>query len=143
MNLGEKFLHASSSQKGIILKHTRALLASLVAQLVKNLPVMQETTDIPGSRRSPGEGIGSPLQILGFLWWLRWYVICLHCGRPRFKPWVGKIPWRREPTPVFLPGELHPWGHKESKSTEQLSLQEKSASFFLTRKKAYLQGKTS
>ena len=29
--------------------------------------------------------------------------------RPRFSPWVGKIPWRREwqPTPVFLPGEAH------------------------------------
>ena len=27
------------------------------------------------------------------------------CGRHRFDPWVGKIPWRREwqPTPVFLP----------------------------------------
>jgi len=37
-------------------------------------------------------------------------------------------PWRREqvPTPVFWPGESHglysPWGHKESDSTEQLSL---------------------
>ena len=29
--------------------------------------------------------------------------------RPRFHPWVGKIPWRRAwpPTPVFLPGESH------------------------------------
>ena len=36
-----------------------------------------------------------------------------------FDPWVGKIPWRRQPTPVFLPGESHgqknitgysPWG---------------------------------
>ena len=28
---------------------------------------------------------------------------------PRFDPWVGKIPWRREwqPTPVLLPGEFH------------------------------------
>ena len=27
--------------------------------------------------------------------------------RPRFNPWVGKIPWRRarQPSPVFLPGE--------------------------------------
>ena len=31
--------------------------ASLEAQLVKNLPAMQET---PGSGRSPGEGIGYP-----------------------------------------------------------------------------------
>ena len=31
------------------------------------------------------------------------------CHRRRFDPWVGKIPWRRawQPTPVFLPGELH------------------------------------
>ena len=35
--------------------------------------------------------------------------ICLQCGRPAFDPWVRKIPWRREwqPTPIFLPGELH------------------------------------
>ena len=43
-------------------------------------------------------------------------------------PWVGKIPWRREPlpTPVFWPGEFHglygPWGHEESDMTERLSL---------------------
>ena len=42
--------------------------------------------------------------------------ICLQCGRPKFDPWVGKIPWRRGrlPTPVFWPGEFHglysPWG---------------------------------
>ena len=29
--------------------------------------------------------------------------------RHGFKPWVGKIPWRRawQPTPIFLPGEFH------------------------------------
>ena len=29
--------------------------------------------------------------------------------RPRFDPWIGKIPWRRkwQPTAVFLPGESH------------------------------------
>ena len=34
---------------------------------------------------------------------------CLQCGRPRFNPWLGKIPWRRKwlPTPVFLPGKFH------------------------------------
>ena len=32
-------------------------------------------------------------------------------GRPRFDPWVRKMPWRREwlPTPVFFPGESHGW----------------------------------
>ena len=49
-------------------------------------------------------------------------------GRPRFNPWVGKIPWRREwlHIPVFWPGESHglfsPWGRKESDTTEWLSL---------------------
>ena len=44
-------------------------MASLVAQSVKNLPAMQETTcstgdlgSIPGLGRSPGEGNGNPLQ---------------------------------------------------------------------------------
>ena len=54
------------------------------------------------------------------------------CGRPRFKPWVGKIPWRREwlPTPV-LPGQLHGQrslassvhgGSKESNVTKRLTV---------------------
>ena len=55
--------------------------------------------------------------------------ICLQCRRPRFDPWVRKIPWRRkwQPTPVFWPGESHgqrslagysPQDHKESDMTE-------------------------
>ena len=45
----------------------------------------------------------------GFPLWLRWYRICLQCRRPKFDPWVRKIPWGREwqPTSVFLPGEFH------------------------------------
>ena len=64
-------------------------------------------------------------------WWLRWQSICLRCRRPRFDPWVGKIPWRRkwQSTPVLLPGKSHgqrslvgysPWGRKESDTTERL-----------------------
>ena len=48
-----------------------------VAQVVKNLPAMQETWgSIPGSERSPGEGNGNPLQYSclenpmdGGAWW--------------------------------------------------------------------------
>ena len=58
--------------------------------------------------------------------------ICLQWRRPRFNPWVGKIPWRREwlPSPVFLHKEPHgqrslvgysSWGRKESDVTEQLT----------------------
>ena len=36
-------------------------------------------------------------QIYGLSWWLRWLRICLQCKRPRFNPWLGKIPWRRDP----------------------------------------------
>ena len=65
--------------------------------------------------------------------WLRQKRIYLQCRRPRFNPWVGKIPQKREwlPTPVFLHEESHrqrslagysPWGHKELNTTEQLAL---------------------
>ena len=63
--------------------------ASLVTQLVKNLPAMQATW----------------VQSLGW-------------EDPLEKDWL--------PTPVFWPGEFHglysPWGHKESDTTERLSL---------------------
>ena len=72
----------------------RSILAALVTQTVKNLSIMWETG---------------------------------------FNSWVGKIPWRRDwlPTPVFLPGKPHgqrslagcsTWGHRESDSTERLTL---------------------
>ena len=34
---------------------------------------------------------------------------CRRCRRPRFHPWVRKIPWRRkwQPTLVFLPEKFH------------------------------------
>jgi len=47
-----------------------------------------------------------------------------------FYLWVRKIPWRRQPTPLFWPGESHgqrslvgyrPWGYRESDTTEQLA----------------------
>ena len=55
-----------------------------------------------------------------------------NAGRPRFNPWVGKIPWRRkwQPTPAFSPGEVHgqrshigyiPRGRKDSGTTEAVS----------------------
>ena len=47
------------------------------------------------------------LLFFGLPWWLRQWRICLKCRRPRFNPWVTKIPWRRLPTPVFLLGESH------------------------------------
>ena len=65
---------------------------------------------------------------------------CWRHRRCKFDPWVGKISWRRawQPTPVFLPGESHgqrslagysPWGHRESDTTEQLSMRASMQSF--------------
>ena len=54
---------------------------------------------------------------------------CKRCRKCRFSPLVGKIPWRkkRQPIPVFLPGESHGqrslWAmvHGVSKSQIRLS----------------------
>ena len=34
---------------------------------------------------------------------------CLQCEKPRFDPWISKIPWRRkwQPVPVSVPEESH------------------------------------
>ena len=87
--------------------------ASLVAQLVKNLPAMRETPgSISRSGRTPGEGIGYPLQ---YCW--ASLVVQMVKNLPAMwetwvwpQGWVGKIHWRRawQPTLVFLPGES-PW----------------------------------
>ena len=68
--------------------------------------------------------------------------LCLQCRRPGFNPWVRKIPWRRAwpPTPVFLPGRSYgqrslagysPRSHKESDTTERLSIAPSLQSFSL------------
>ena len=59
MNL--KIIMSSSSLLYIKIDYAY-LRASLVAQLVKNLPAMQEQWSIPGLGRSAGEGIGYPFQ---------------------------------------------------------------------------------
>ena len=82
--------------------------------------------------------------------YLQKYSICLRWRRPRFNPWVGKSPWRREwqLITVFLTGESHgqgsptgyrPWGCKESDTTEQLTLSILTiATVFSWKKKRYL-----
>ena len=71
---------------------------------------------------------------LGFYWALlvaQMVKCCLQLERPRFDPWVGRMPSRRtwQPTPALLPGKSYerrsligysPWGRKESDITERL-----------------------
>ena len=96
---------------------------SLIAQLVKNPPAMQETPVwFQGGGRSAGGGIGYPLQysLASLVAQLVKYPTTM--WETGFDPWVGEILWRRErlPTPVFWSGKFH--GHKELDTTERLSL---------------------
>ena len=81
---------------------------------------------IPGSGRSPGKGIGYPLQ---YSW--ASLVAQLVKNLPAMKDtWVQSLGWEdplereRLPTPVFWPGEFHglcPWGLKELGTTKRFS----------------------
>ena len=73
---------------------------------------------------------------------------CRRCRRPRFDPWVGRIPCRRawQPTLAFLPGESHGqrslagyslWGRKESDSTEH-TIRERLENLLVATKQGYL-----
>ena len=102
---------------------------SLIAQLVKNPPAMQETpVRFLGQKDPLKKGKVTHSSILALPLWLSWWRICLQWGRLGFYPWVGKNPWKSErlPTPVFWPrgflGLYSPWGHEELDMTEQLSL---------------------
>ena len=47
--------------------------------------------------------------ISGLPSWLRGKESACQLRKPRFNPWVGKIPWSSnwQPIPVFLPGKSH------------------------------------
>ena len=52
--------------------------ASLIAQLVKNPPGMQETLVRFQNQEGPqGEGSATDSSTLGFPWWLSWSRICV------------------------------------------------------------------
>ena len=118
--------------------YTRSIIMSLMFWGFPCGPAGKESAcnagdpgSIPESERSAGEGIGYFLQ---YSWGslvsqvVENQRICLQCGTPAFNPWIGKIPGRRErlPSPVFWPGDFHglysPWDHRESDTTEWLSL---------------------
>ena len=78
-------------------------------------------------------GLSLNCQLLESAGWICWDPLCLQWASlltqmvPNLpamhglNPWVGKIPWRRawQPTPVFLPGELH--GQRSLRSDQSLS----------------------
>ena len=107
---------------------------SRVAQMVKNLPAVQETwVRSLGWEDSPGGWHGNPLQYFlgGFPGGSDGKASACNAGDPGSIPGLGRFPWRRkwQPTPVLLPRKFHgwkslvgysPWGHEESDMTERL-----------------------
>ena len=93
--------------------------ASLVAQLVKNLPAMQETRVLSWVGRSH--------------WRRKWQttLVSLSGKSHRQRSLAGYSPWRKwQSTAVFLTEEFHgqrslagytPWGRKESDTTKWLN----------------------
>ena len=81
----------------------------LIAQLIKNPPVIQETLVRFLGRVGHLKNIGYPLQYSWASLVAQLVKNLPAMWRPGFDPWVGKIPWRRERllTPVFWPGEFH------------------------------------
>ena len=62
---------------------------------------MQDTPVLfPGQENPLEKGQAPHSSILGLPLWFSWQRIHLQCRRPGFDPWVEKIPWRRDPTPV-------------------------------------------
>ena len=86
------------------------LWASLVAQLVKNLPAMQETpVQLLGWKDPLEKGIGYLLQ---YSWASLVVQTVKHLPAMRetwIDLWEVRIPWRKawQPTPVSWPGEFH------------------------------------
>ena len=105
---------------------SRDLRASLVAQMVKNLPAIQET---------PVQFLGweDPLathSCIGLPWWLRQQRIHLHAGYVGWIPGLGRCPGGGHGNPLQYCCLENPhgqtslvdyssWGHKELDPTEQ------------------------
>ena len=75
-------------QYDIVTYFMKSSLASLIAQLVKNPPAMQETLH-PWSGRSAGEGIGYPLQYS----WASFVAQLVKKPPAKWETWVQPLGW--------------------------------------------------
>ena len=87
----------------------------------------QQPQDIPKFERKEWYACMPLSTCKGLSWWLRQESIYLQFGRPRFDPWVGTMPWRRECSTLAqsIPwteesGRLQSMGWKESDTTKWL-----------------------
>ena len=84
--------------------------ASLVAQLVKNLPVMQETlVRFLGREDALEKGLTTHSSILGLPCGSAGKESACNMGDLGLIPGLGRFCWKRErlPTPIFWLGEFH------------------------------------
>ena len=101
---------------------------SLISQLVKHLPTIQETLVLFLGQEDLLKGYATHSSILGFQYKFAGRESTCNVGDLGSIPGLGRFPWRREglSTLVLWPGEFHglysPLGHKESHTTEPLSL---------------------
>ena len=92
----------------------------MAALEIENKLMAREATQVQGKKGGGTDSIQQPLSrgtfggnfpLCGFLvaQMVKKKKICLQCRRPKFEPWVRKIPWSWEwlPILVFLPGEFH------------------------------------
>ena len=98
--LGFPFLHILANTCYLLSFLMIVIMTGLVAQLVKNPLQCRRPLFKPWVRRSPGEGIGYPLQCS----WVSLVAQTVMNPPAMWETWVGKIPWRRDRllTPVFL-----------------------------------------
>ena len=97
------------------------MVASLIAQLVKNPPAMQENPgSIPGLGRSTGEGIGYLLQYS----WASLVAQLVKNLSVMWETWVQSLGWEglEKGMTIYTSVLYGPWGHKESDTTKRLSL---------------------
>ena len=112
--------------------YVKNIWASLIAQLVNKETACNagDPGSIPGSGRSPGEGIGYPLQYS----WASLVTQLVKNPPAMWETWVWTLGWERLPTSVFWPGEFqglyNPWGCKELDMTERLSLSHQNIFIF-------------
>ena len=99
--------------------------ASLIAQLVKSPPAMQETlVKFLGREDLLEKGKATHSCILELPWWLSWQRTHLQCGRPGLGRPLGEE--KGYPLEYSGFGEFHglhsPGGHRELDTSERLSL---------------------
>ena len=112
----------------IPVKNLNMYWASLVAQLVKNLPAMQETLVDSWVRNIHWRRDRLPTPVsLDFPCGSAGKESTCNVGDLGLIPGLGRYSGERErlPTPIFWSGEFQglysPWGRKESDTTERLS----------------------